>query len=103
MTSFYDEWKKKSEEYKPSKETDQSVLWLKQMAIMSPHFKELYVAEPQIKFNEMWVNAFGQMCYDMGTKCIDKYSYNKGRWDERVKIMKSLGFMPDCNGNFVEE
>ena len=87
MTDFYENWKKQSEAYKP-KEVDQGVLWLKQMALMSPHFKELRDDPKQISVNERWMNAFGQMCYDLGRTNIDQDSYDQGfnaAWQEVAK------------------
>jgi len=91
MTDWYDDWKKKSEAYKPN-EPDQGVLWMKQMALMSPHFKELRDRENKISVNEHWMNAFGQMCYDMGTQRIDDRSYEMGYAKARKDIADLLGF-----------
>lgn len=87
---FYEEWQKKSKEYKP-KSVDQGVLWLKQMALMSPHFKDLRDAPNPISFSELWINAFGQMCYDLGLNRIDENSYERGYNDAMLSVATKLG------------
>jgi hypothetical protein len=90
MTDWYDDWKKKSEAYKPAKETDQGVLWLKQMALMSPHFKE--VREGKSNVSEAFLNACMQMAYDMGTQRIDEKSYDRGYQTAWNEVADKLGF-----------
>ena len=91
MSSFYEKWKEESKNYKPQA-PDQGVLWLKQMAMMSPHFQELRNGESKISINEHWMNAFGQMCYDLGYKRMDERSFDAGYRKAMQDVAEKLGF-----------
>lgn len=93
MSDFYDKWRKQAESYKPKKETDQNVLWLKQMAIMSPHFKHLDEGNKII--TEAMLNACMQLCYDQATELIEERSFNAGRESYREELAEQLGLTHD--------
>jgi len=90
MTDWYEKWKKESVNYKPSEETSQAVLWLKQMALMSPHFEEVKGGKDIV--SESFLNACMQLAYDRGRQNIDQESYDRGWDDARKDVAKSLGF-----------
>jgi len=89
ITSFYDEWRKKAQEYKPAKEIAQNVLWLKQMGIMSEHFKKIDVGNKII--TEAFLNHMMQLAYDMGCKAIEERSYEAGRESMWKEVLEKLG------------
>jgi hypothetical protein len=88
--NWYDEWKKKAQEYKPCGEIDQGVLWLKQMGLMSDHFKDIREqGKPNI--TEAFLNHMMQYAYDMGCRAIDERSYENGRWSMWKEVCEKLG------------
>lgn len=91
MTDWYDQWKKKAQAYKPAKETAQNVLWLKQMALMSDHFKHLK-DDPKHNVSEAFLNACMQLAYDSGSQYVDQKSYDRGYAQARREIAETLGF-----------
>lgn len=92
MSDFYAKWKKDSEAYKPSPETDQHVLYLKQMALMSPHFKEARDGTPLV--SEKFLNACMQLAYLRGSARVEQSSYEKGYEAAMQEVARKLGF--DC-------
>ena len=92
MSDWYDEWKAKAQAYRPVKDIDQNVLWLKQMGIMSEHFKEMCnPTDAKYNITETFLNQMMQLAYNQGHKTVDERSFEKGRqsmWDE---IMNKLG------------
>ena len=91
MTDWYDNWKKQSEQYKPSSETAQNVLWLKQMALMSPHFKQVRDAGKE-NVTESFLNACMQLAYERGTQYVDQNSYERGYEAAMQAVAEKLGF-----------
>jgi hypothetical protein len=62
------------------------------MAILSPHFKELRDSQSKIQVNELWMNALCQMCYELGSKAVDKTSYDAGYEAAMKEVANKLGF-----------
>ena len=92
MSIWYDEWKAKAQAYRPVKEIDQSVLWLKQMGMMSEHFKEMrYPIDAKYNITEAFLNQMMQLAYNQGHKTIDERSFGEGRLSMWNEIMNKLG------------
>ena len=91
MADWYDKWKKESENYKPAAETAQNVLWLKQMALMSPHFKEKR-EEGKKNVTEAFLNSCMQLAYERGIQYVDMDSYDRGYEAAWGVVAEKLGF-----------
>lgn len=90
MSDVYEKWKKDSEKYQPPKETEQHVLFLKQMALMSPHFKNLREGKEIV--TESFLNACMQMAYDRGCARIEERSLEVGYEKAWKEVADKLGF-----------
>ena len=94
VMDFYEKWKEESKAYKPKKETAQHVLWLKQMALMSPHFEESRKGKDII--SEPFLNACMQMAYDRGRELIDERSFRLGKAAAMKEVAEKLGLSCEC-------
>jgi hypothetical protein len=95
MADFYEEWKAQAKAYKP-KEVTQSTLWLKQMALMSPHFEPIKNSDDAHLINEKFLNSCMQLAYDQGATRIDEESYNRGYDKAMQDVAEKLGMKWDC-------
>lgn len=90
MSEFYEQMRKDAENYKPAKEISQNVLYYKNMALMSPHFKDIREEKPEC-ISEPLLNACMQLAYEKGRTGIEQASYDRGYYKAWQEVAEKLG------------